>query len=163
MALRELLVTLSLSVVLFPWNSCGEAQDASPLTPSWLNEARVAGAELFWEMTDREIADNLKSLADQRVTVIEGDSDLSKLLNDKEFENEISLMRRYSDAAHRMGMKVVWYYPALEVLTPNAKGGKSSMYQMHPDWVQRDINNRPAMFGGGDALSGPWTARLGGR
>ena len=78
MAVRELLGRLSLSFVLFAWNGCGHAQDAPSLTPSWLNEARVAGAELFWEMTDREIADNIKSLADQRVTVIEGDSDLIK-------------------------------------------------------------------------------------
>lgn len=148
MAVRELLGRLSISFFLFAWNGCGHAQDASSLTPSWLNEARVAGAELFWEMTDREIADNIKSLADQRVTVIEGDSDLSKLLDDKEFENEISLMRRYSDAAHRMGMKVVWYYPALEVLTPNAKGGKTSMYQMHPDWVQRGLDGKPNVFFG---------------
>ena len=148
MALREFLVKLSLSLVLFPWNGCGHTQDASQLTPSWSNEARLAGAELFWDMTDQEIADNLKSLADQMVTVVEGDSDLSKLLDDKEFENEISLIRRYSAAAHRVGLKVVWYYPALEVLTPNAKAGKISMYQVHPEWVQRGLDGKPNVFFG---------------
>jgi len=148
MVLREFLVKLSLTFVLFPWNGCGHTQEASQLTPSWLNEARIAGAELFWDMTDQEIADNLKSLADQKVTVVEGDSDLSKLLDEKEFENEISLIRRYSDTAHRMGLKVVWYYPALEVLTPNAKGGKISMYRMHPDWVQRGLDGKPNVFFG---------------
>jgi hypothetical protein len=148
MAVSKLLGKLGLGFVLLAWNGCGKAQDTSPLTPRWLNEARIAGAELFWEMTDREIADNLRKLADERVTVIEADSDLSKLLNEKEFDNELSLMRRYSDAAHRMGMKVVWYCPALEVLTPNAKEVKTSMYQMHPDWVQRGLDGKPNVFVG---------------
>ena len=56
MALRNFLLSLSLGFVLFLWNGYGHTQEASQLTPSWLNEARVAGAELFWEMTDQEIA-----------------------------------------------------------------------------------------------------------
>jgi hypothetical protein len=118
------------------------------LVPDWLSEARIAGAELFSEMTAGEIAKNLKALADQNVTVIEADSDLSRLLTETEFEKEISLMRRYSEAAHQMGMKVVWYYPALEVLTPNAKATRISMYQTHPDWVQRGLDGRPNVFMG---------------
>ena len=125
-----------------------QAGEPSRLVPDWLGEARIAGAELFSEMTAGEIAKNLKALADQNVTVIEADSDLSRLLSEKEFENEISLMRRYSEAAHQLGMKVVWYYPALEVLTPNAKATKNSMYQTHPDWVQRGLDGRPNVFMG---------------
>jgi hypothetical protein len=129
--------------------ACSEpllAGERSPLVPNWLGEARIAGAELFAEMTAGEIAKNLKALADANVTVVEADSDLSRLLTEKEFENELSLMRRYSEAAHRIGMKVVWYYPALEVLTPNAKATKVSMYQTHPDWVQRGLDGKPNVF-----------------
>jgi hypothetical protein len=122
------------------------AGETTRLVPDWLKDARIAGAELFSEMTAGEIAKNVKALADQNVTVIEGDSDLSRLLTETEFEKELSLMRRYSEAAHQMGMKVVWYYPALEVLTPNAKATKLSMYQTHPDWVQRGLDGRPNVF-----------------
>src|SRR5215813_10484891 len=72
---------------------------------SWIAHARIAGAELFVEMTPDEIAENLSALADQNVSVIEADSSLSRLLTDKQFEAEIALMRRYCEAAHRLGMK----------------------------------------------------------
>jgi hypothetical protein len=124
------------------------AQDAQPSVPAWLGQARIAGAELFSEMTAAEIAKSVSALADQNVTVIEGDSDLSRLLTDKEFDAEIDLMRRYSEAAHRSGMKVVWYYPTFEVLTPNAKRGVKSMAQLHPDWLQRGLDGKPNMFFG---------------
>ena len=116
---------------------------------AWLGQARIAGAELFSEMTADEIAKNISALADQNVSVIEADSDLSRFLTDKEFDAEIDLMRRYSEAAHRKAMKVVWYYPVLEVLTPNAKRGARSMYQAHPTWVQRGLDGKPNIFFGG--------------
>jgi hypothetical protein len=141
--LRHLAVALVFSACSGPLIA-----EPSRLVPDWLSEARMAGAELFSEMNAGEIAKNLKALADQNVTVIEADSDLSRLLTENEFENEISLMRRYCEAAHLMGMKVVWYYPALEVLTPNAKATKVSMYQTHPEWVQRGLDGKPNVFMG---------------
>src|SRR3954470_22669890 len=115
-------------------NLCGAnllcAEEA--VATAWLNHARVAGAELFVEMTDAEIAENLSNHVAQKVTVVEADSDLSRLLTDREFEGECGLLRRYSQAAHRLGIKVVWYYPALEVLSPKARQGHTSMYKMHP-------------------------------
>jgi hypothetical protein len=65
-----------------------------------LREARIGGAELFADMTDAEIASNLASLAAQNVSVIEADSDLSRMLTDREFAAELELMRRYCKAAH---------------------------------------------------------------
>ena len=63
--------------------------------PPWLARARVAGFEVHAEMSDSEIMQNLSIFADQNVSVIEADSDLSRLLTDKQFEAEIALMRRY--------------------------------------------------------------------
>jgi hypothetical protein len=130
---------------------CGaslRAEDSAALVEAWLSQARIAGAELFSEMTEREIAQSVSALAEQNVSVIEADSDLSRLLTEKEFEAEIALMRRYCEAAHRLGMRVVWYYPALEVLTPNAKLGNRSMYQMHPEWVQIGLDGKANVFYG---------------
>jgi hypothetical protein len=136
------------SAFLIPGTVASPAQEAPPGVPSWLSQARVAGAELFSEMTPAEIAKSLSALAEQNVTVIEGDSDLSRLLTDKEFDAEIDLMRRYSQAAHHQGMKVVWYYPTFEVLTPNAKRGVKSMAQLHPTWLQRGLDGKPNVFFG---------------
>ena len=118
-------------------------------TPEWLRQARVAGAQLYSEMTTEEIEKNISELAAQHVSVIEADSDLSRWLSDAEFEREIALMRRYTEAAHRQGMRVVWYAPTLEVLSPNAREGRRSMYQLHPDWVQRGLDGKPNVFVGG--------------
>ena len=136
------LAVASLPICGYP--SFGE--ETSPVTADWLGQARIAGAELFAEMTAGEIARNLSALNKQNVSVIEANSDLSRSLTDKEFQAEIDLMRRYTQAAHRLGMRVVWYYPALEVLTPNAKRGNRSMYQMHPTWVQQGLDGKPNVF-----------------
>jgi glycosyl hydrolase family 42 (putative beta-galactosidase) len=140
---------LCVAVVAALSSFAGVALAEEALVPGWLGRARIGGAELFSEMTAAEIAKSVAMLADQNVSVIEGDSDLSRLLTDKEFDAELGLMRRYSEAAHQRNMKVVWYYPALEVLTPNAKHGNKSMFQTHPDWVQRGIDGKPNVFYGG--------------
>jgi glycosyl hydrolase family 42 (putative beta-galactosidase) len=146
---RRGLIWLCLAAVsaVSSWSTAAPAEEA--LVPAWLGRARIGGAELFWEMTAAEIAKSVSTLADQNVSVIEGDSDLSRLLTDKEFDAELGLMRRYSEAAHQRNIKVVWYYPALEVLTPNAKRGNKSMFQTHPDWVQRGIDGKANVFYGG--------------
>jgi hypothetical protein len=150
---------LSVGIVVFAATWLGPnvrqllAEDISSVTADWLRSARIAGAELFSEMTDREITKNLLALADQNVSVIEADSDLSRMLTDREFAAEIALMRRYSEAAHRFGMKVVWYYPALEVLTPNATRGNRTMSQMHPSWIQLGVGGKPNVFIGGKRSS----------
>ena len=131
-------------------------QETSTVAASWIAHARIAGAELFAEMTPDEIAKNLSALADQNVSVIEADSSLSRLLTDQEFNAEIALMRRYCEAAHQLGMKVVWYYPTLEVLSsnvqetlnPNITLRKRLMSEMHPTWLQRGLNGKPNVFVG---------------
>jgi hypothetical protein len=69
-------------------------------------------------------------------------------MTDKEFEKEVALMRRYSAAAHRLGLRVVWYYPVLEVLTANAARGGRSMARAHPTWVQRGLDGKANVFYG---------------
>src|SRR5436309_1489144 len=70
--------------------ACGAvAGDSSaitaPFTLPWLAQARIAGAELHSKMTADEIAKNLANLAEQNVSVVEADSDLSRFLTDQEF------------------------------------------------------------------------------
>ena len=108
---------------------------------------------MFSEMTAGEIEANIKALAEENVSVIEADSDLSRYLSEKEFEAEIAFMRTYATVAHRFGLKVLWYYPVLEVLSPGAKSGKQSMYKAHPTWVQRGLDGTPNVFYGAKARS----------
>jgi Beta-galactosidase trimerisation domain len=128
------------------------AQDASgitaPTTAPWLGQARIAGADLHAKMSDDQIAENLNALVEQNVSVVEADSDLSRFLTEAEFAAELDLMRRYSRAAHGLGLRVVWYYPVLEVLSQNVKAGGPTMYRTHPDWVQRGVNGQANVFYG---------------
>jgi hypothetical protein len=124
------------------------ARDGLTVTPSWLGQARIAGADLHSKMTAHEIAQNLKTLVEQNVSVVEADSDFSRFLTDAELETELDFMRRYSQAAHELGLRVVWYCPVLEVLSPNAKRGGPSMYRTHPDWVQRGVDGKANVFYG---------------
>src|SRR5262249_37435002 len=122
------------------------AQEPTAVAAPWLARARVAGSEVHAEMSDSEIMQNLSIFADQKVSVIEADSDLSRLLTDKQFEAEIALMRRYCGMAHQLGIKVVWYYPTLEVLSPNVTRGMPSMAGTHWTWVQRGLDGTPNVF-----------------
>jgi hypothetical protein len=125
--------------------------------PSWLAHARIAGAELFPEMTDSEIIRNLSRLVEQNVSVIEADSNLSRLLTNAELQEEIAFMRRYCDKAHQMGVKVVWYYPTLEVLSPGATRSRAVMSSMHPTWLQQGLDGTPnAFIGRHDRDVGDW-------
>jgi len=123
---------------------------AAPQMPaaSWIGTARIAGLELYADMPDSEINDRLAALVAQGVSVVEADSDLSNYLTDDEFEKELALMRRFNAAVHRSGLKVVWYYPPLEVLSPNGLTSPRSMFKEHPDEVQIGLNGKPNVFYG---------------
>jgi hypothetical protein len=143
---RRLVLALATLVV------CGglvvHAEDHRPATAAWLINARIGGAEVYADMTDEDIEQQVADLESQKVSVIEADSDFSRNLTEREFDVEIDVVRRYTEAVHKRGLKVVWYYPTLEVLSPDAKR-RGSMFKSHPDWVQRGINGEPNVFYGG--------------
>ncbi|GEM_PF-804495 len=117
----------------------------SPLFPysdDWVYKARIAGAEMFKDLTDMEIYERLAAYRAQRVSVIEGDSELSNYFTIAQYDSEMAFITRVAKIAHSLDLKLVWYYPSLEVLTPDGeKSGHFSMYKDHPDWVQYNIDN----------------------
>lgn len=119
---------------------------------SWGRQARVAGSLLNTGMNDEQLDVILDNLAAQQVSVIEADSQLSNYLTEREFTDELALMRRFTDKAHqhRNRFKVVWYYPGLEVLTSNVDDTKRTMARDHPDWLQRGPDGTPNAFIGGE-------------
>ncbi len=58
-------------------------------------------------------------------------------------------IRAAADAAHKIGNHAFIYIAGLECITANAARSDHSMFKDHPDWVQRDINGKPAVFSGG--------------
>jgi len=53
---------------------------------------------------------------------------------------------------HEINNYAFLYVAGLECITANADQKEHTFFKDHPDWVQRDINDRPAMFSGGDAF-----------
>ena len=54
--------------------------------------------------------------------------------------------------AHGAGNYAFVYIAGTECITANAANTPHTLFKEHPDWVQRDITGRPAVFGGGTAF-----------
>ena len=118
-----------------------------PKDTQWTRHALIGGADLWEDFTEAEVATALDTLKAQGVNVAECDSGLSQYLTDAQFENQLNLMRMTVRLAHQRDMKVVWYYPSLEVLTDDA-ANVPSMAKDHPDWLQVGIHGAPNVFVG---------------
>ena len=121
----------------------------SVIFKSWGKAVRVVGSALFVGMEPQEIDQVLSDMISQNVSVIEADSNLSNYLTEAQFKQELAFMSEFTTAAHAWGLKVVWYYPSLEVITPNGNNLPNTMYKDHPDWVQLGLNGTPNVFYGG--------------
>jgi hypothetical protein len=117
--------------------------------PSWLRHARVAGIEAYVGQTACELKPILDELADEHVSVVEVDPELSAYLTEEEFASQVKLLDLIAKGCHMRGMRAVAYYPTLEVLTSNAENVPHTMHKDHPDWVQISIDGKPNVFVGG--------------
>ncbi|HVH47763.1 MAG TPA: alpha-amylase family protein [Labilithrix sp.] len=115
--------------------------------PRWMFQARIAGLDL--SDPDVDAGPSLDAAGRAGASVIEGDSVLSDYLDNETFEREARRIELYAKSCHARNLKLVWYYPALEVLSPDAeKPGVRSIYKDHPDWIQVSIDQRPNVFYG---------------
>lgn len=116
--------------------------------PEWVVTATVGSLELYREMSEAELDGALAERKAEHVSVLEIDTRLSQYLSDQAFGAEVSFLDHAAAKAHQLDMKAVIYYPALEVLTPDAVNSPSSMYKDHPDWVQLGLSGEPNVFYG---------------
>lgn len=117
--------------------------------PDWLRDARVAGFEAYVGQSALELKSILDRMADEHVSVVEIDPELSGYLSPEEFQKQLDLLHVISEGCHLRGMRAVAYYPTLEVLTKNADKTAHTMYKDHPDWIQVSIDDEPNVFVGG--------------
>ena len=145
-ALSLMALALQWTLLLVP---CRVMADEPAAFGTWAKTAKLGGAAVWQGMTPLEVDQLLSDLVAQNVTVIEADSELSNYLTDAQFEQELDLIRSFTAEAHKRGLRVVWYYPSLEVVTPNGKNIEQTMAKEHPDWVQYGWNSTPNVFYGG--------------
>jgi hypothetical protein len=62
-------------------------------------------------------------------------------------EEKLKTIKTYVDRAHETGNKIFVYTEGLEIITSNADEKEHTFFKDHPDWVQRDIQGNPAVFG----------------
>ena len=110
---------------------------------------RIAGHSLNRGTVSAIISESEKS----HVFGIEVDNDIpgryESFLDPTE---KLKAIRTAAEAAHKIGNKSFVYIAGLECITANADRSAHSFFKDHPTWVQRQINGKPAIFGGGTAF-----------
>ncbi|WP_181389675.1 Ig-like domain-containing protein [Leucothrix pacifica] len=134
--------------LLLLWSNPGFSAQPTAFD-SWAKTAKVGGAALYVGISTAELEQVLDDMVAQNVTVVEADSDLSNYQSDAQFELELALMRQVADASHKRGLRVVWYIPALEMITINGANIPNTMAKDHPDWVQLGLDGQQNVFYGG--------------
>ncbi|MGB5850505.1 MAG: hypothetical protein WBH40_18600, partial [Ignavibacteriaceae bacterium] len=116
---------------------------------NWTHFVRIAGHGLNKSNIDKTIDDAIETY----LFGIEVDNDIpgryESFLDPTEKLDAIELIAK---KAHAINNHSFVYVAGLECITAYADQQEHSFFKDHPDWVQRNINNRPAMFGGGDAF-----------
>ncbi len=67
-------------------------------------------------------------------------------------EEKLKAIRDVAEAAHKAGNYAFVYIAGTECITAHAAQTPHTLAKEHPDWLQRDINGKPALFGGGTAF-----------
>jgi len=131
-------------LVLFVWAFAQGALAAGPgLDPEWFRHARIGGVSVSgWHVSDYQMKEWIDDQIKMGVNVIEADSRFSDYLTEEEFDQEVEVVRRFCKFAHDKGVKVVWYIPALEVITADGKTKKDSFGRQHPDWIQLSFDGK---------------------
>jgi hypothetical protein len=116
---------------------------------NWTHFVRTSGHGLNKSNIDATIADAVETY----LFGIEVDNDIpgryESFLDPRE---KLEAIEQMAKKAHSINNHSFVYVAGLECITAFADQQDHSFYKDHPDWVQRDLDNRPAMFGGGDAF-----------
>ena len=114
---------------------------------NWTHYVRTAGHGLNKSNIERTINDAIET----NLFGIEVDNDIpgryGSFLDPTEKLEALELMAK---SAHAIDNHAFVYVTGTEVITGNSDQKEHTLFKDHPDWVQRDINNRPALFGGGE-------------
>ncbi len=149
----------ALSVLASSFGCTPDASQAEPLPatpsqpanafPDWAYHARLANASFGEDPTPEELQLIVDKLKAEHVSVVETDTILSYWLTDAEFTAHMADIANFAKRVHQAGMRVVCYYPALEVLSTGGEKGPSFYKNAEGgQWVQRGIDGQPNVFYG---------------
>ena len=125
---------------------------SSPPKQDWSHYVRIAGHGLRHGSVPSIIAESTAS----HVFGIEVDNDIpGRYESFLDPDAKLQDIRQAAAAAHQAGNKAFVYIAGLECITAHADKTPHSLFKDHPDWVQRQLDGKPAVFGGGVAF---WVA-----
>lgn len=111
--------------------------------PDWMRGARIIGLPISGQsLNPLSFNKVLDSVVKQGGNVIEADTRLSDYISEQTFDKEIQLITDAARLIHERGLKVVWYIPALEVITPNGRLREDTIARQHPDWLQLSFDGK---------------------
>ena len=115
----------------------------------WTHKVRIAGNPLSKDVIETVI----KNAKESFVFGIEVDNDITgryeSFLDPTE---KLEAIRKVTEEAHKINNRTFVYIAGLECITSDSDNKTNTFFKDHPDWVQRDINGRPAIFGSNDAF-----------
>lgn len=115
----------------------------------WTHKVRICGNPLSYS----EIDNIIQKANDSYVYGIEVDNDITgRYESFLDPAKKLEEIRKVTEEAHKINNHSFVYIAGLECITADADNNEHTFYKDHPDWVQRDINGRPAVFGADDAF-----------
>jgi hypothetical protein len=114
---------------------------------NWTHYVRIGAYGLSAKAVPRIIPDARAG----RVFGIEVDNDVpgryESFLDPGE---KLAAIRAIAKSAHEARNKAFVYVAGTECITAHAEQAPHSMLKDHPDWLQRNLSGKPAVFGGGE-------------
>jgi hypothetical protein len=125
------------------------SSDEYPPGQNWTNYVRIAAYGLGKTDPDKIVRDAQQD----HVFGIEADNDIPGRYESFLDPNaKLQDIRAVAEKAHKVGNRAFVYIAGTECITANADKAAHSMAKDHPDWLQRNLDGKPAVFGGGSAF-----------
>ncbi len=139
---------LALFLLAPAWYS---AQDST--RQNWTNHVRIGAYGLAGNNAEQIVRDAEES----GVFGIEIDNDIpGRYESFIHPEQKLNAIHAVAERAHAVGNRAFVYIAGTECITANADKTPHSVAKEHPDWLQRTIAGKPAVFGAGSAF---WIAK----
>ncbi|WP_372405850.1 beta-galactosidase trimerization domain-containing protein [Streptomyces luteireticuli] len=117
--------------------------------PDWARFARIADGTFDEDADAAQMKPVINTLKAQNVSVIELDTVLSNWLTQADFDDHMKRVKNFTGLAHAAGIRVVMYYPSLELISVGGEKGRSFYKDDNGKaWVQRSLDGQDNVFYG---------------
>lgn len=125
------------------------ATGAYPAGQDWTNYVRIGA----YGLRGGDAVEIVRKAQASDVFGIEVDNDIEgRYESFVHPEEKLKAIQAVAEEAHKAGNYAFVYIAGTECITAHANQTPHTLWKEHPDWVQRDINGKPAIFGGGQAF-----------